>query len=303
MAWRVVSIEGKSSLSLNKNRIKINQEAGEFLLPLEDVDSIVLAGGSRVTTNLLTEFSRKNILAILLDNAFLPCGFLAPLSQHSRAAKTSRSQIAMSEPLRKKIWQRIIFTKITNQADVVKFYGFDDKKIRENLAKIRSGDSTNRESVAAREYFRILLDDTTRRKPLWYNSALNYGYAIVRSRIAQALAARGFILSQGIFHRNELNAYNLADDIIESFRPAVDYFILLELAQFHVNMNDATLSTNERHKIIDILNEKVRIKRKSFAIKNAIDLTVDGLLKSILENDVKFLEFPEIIKRSRERNV
>ena len=132
---------------------------------------------------------------------------------------------------------------------------------------------------------------------MWYNSALNYGYAIVRARIAQALAARGFVLSQGIFHRSELNAYNLADDFIESFRPAVDYFILIEMAQFRRNLRDTDLSQIERHKIISVLNEKVYINGKKFSIKNAIDLVADGLLKSILQKDSECLTFPEIIEK------
>jgi CRISPR-associated protein Cas1 len=200
----------------------------------------------------------------------------------------------MSQTLKKQLWRKIIVQKITNQADVLRQFNYDDTLLRTLAKDVKSGDTTNRESQAARMYFSVLLDDATRRKPMWHNSALNYGYAMVRSHIARHIAARGLIASQGIFHRSELNSFNLADDLIEPYRAAVDEYILLHVAPFHLGDPDAQLSKDDRQRIVDILNFSVIINNKKFTIKHAAERTVESFAQAIESREVKDLIIPTI---------
>lgn len=294
MAWRVVAIENPARLSLRDNQLVIAQDV-EATLPIEDLDTLVLDSyGITTTANLLTALATKSTTTVICDEKHLPASVLLPYSQHSRQAKVSRQQLAMSQPLKKQLWQHVVEQKIVNQADVLRMVGLDDMSIRKHASDVKSGDTSNRESIAARIYFDQLLDDATRRKPIWHNAALNYGYAIVRSHIARHIAARGLVASQGIFHHNELNSFNLADDLIEPYRAAVDLYVLEKVAPLHVGDRDASLTKHDRQLIIDILNYYVIISDKKFMIKHAVERTVESFIECIEVKEVRKLLLPKI---------
>ncbi len=294
MAWRIIGINNPARLSLSKNQLLIEQDE-VVSLPIEDIDSLVLDSyGITTTANLLTALATSGTTIVICDDKHLPASVLLPYSQHSRQAKVSRLQLAASQPLRKQLWQTIIVQKITNQADVLQHFQLNDAPLRELTSKVYSGDSTNRESQAARHYFSELLDDSTRRKPMWHNAALNYGYALVRSSIARHIAARGLIASQGIFHRSELNSFNLADDIIEPYRPIVDEFILLHVAPFHLGEPDAGLSAKDKQLILDILNYSAIINAKKHSLKHAIERTVESFVQAIEAGEADKLVLPKL---------
>lgn len=294
MAWRVVAIENTARLSLRDNQLVIAQDV-EATLPIEDLDTLVLDSyGITTTTNLLIALATKSTTTVICDEKHLPASVILPYSQHSRQAKVSRQQLAMSQPLKKQLWQRIVEQKITNQADVLQAVGLDDAPLRAYASDVKSGDTSNRESLAARVYFDQLLDDATRRKPIWHNAALNYGYAMVRSHIARHIAARGLVASQGIFHHNELNSFNLADDLIEPYRAAVDLYILEKVAPLHVSDRDASLTKHDRQLIIDILNYYVIMNGKKFMIKHAVERTVEGFIECIKVKEARKLLLPKI---------
>lgn len=294
MAWRVIAIENPARLSLRDNQLVIAQDV-EATLPIEDIDSLILDGyGITTTTNLLTALATNGTTTIICDEKHLPASVLLPYSQHSRQAKVSRQQLSMSQPLKKQLWQQIIISKITNQADVLRSRGLDDSTLRSLTNDVKSGDTSNRESIAARIYFDQLLDDATRRKPIWHNAALNYGYAIVRSHIARHVAARGLVASQGVFHHNELNSFNLADDLIEPYRAAVDLYIFEKVAPLHVGDRDASLTKYDRELIIDILNYYVIIKGKRFTIKHAVERTAESFTECIEVKEARKLLLPKI---------
>ncbi len=173
--------------------------------------------------------------------------------------------------------------------------GLDDMSIRKHASDVKSGDTSNRESIAARIYFDQLLDDATRRKPIWHNAALNYGYAMVRSHIARHITARGLVASQGIFHHNELNSFNLADDLIEPYRAAVDLYILEKVAPYHIDDRDTSLTKHDRQLIIDILNYYVIMNGKKFTIKHAVERTVESFIECIEVKEARKLLLPKIV--------
>ena len=295
MAWRVVAIENPARLSVRDNQLVITQEM-KSTLPIEDIDALILDNyGSTITTNLLTALATKGTTTVICDEKHLPASVLLPYSQHSRQAKVSRQQLSMSQPLKKQLWQQIIISKITNQADVLRYRGLDDSTLRSLSNDVKSGDTSNRESIAARIYFDQILGDATRRKPIWHNAALNYGYAMVRSHIARHIAARGLVASQGLFHHNELNSFNLADDLIEPYRAAVDLYILEKVAPLHVGDRDASLTKHDRQLIIDILNYYVIMNGKKFTVRHSVERTVESFIECIETKEADKLLLPKIV--------
>lgn len=296
MAWRVISIENPAALSFRNNNLIIKQDE-EVFFPLEDIDTLVLDSyGITISQNLISELSKNNVNTIICDEKHHPSAMLISYSQASRGTKNAKAQIELPESTRKQLWRKNIIQKITNQAKVLEKFGHQNSDLLELAKTVRSGDVSNNESIAARLYFERLLEDSTRRKPVWHNSALNYAYAILRSSIAKSIAARGLIANIGINHRSELNQYNLADDIIECFRPIADLFILQKVAIQHIGEeSDENLNREDRHAILDILNQNVIIIDKKYKVKNAIDRVVESFLKAILEDSISEFILPEII--------
>lgn len=294
MAWRSVYISKPAKLSLKDNKLVIAQEETAYI-PLEDIDTLTIDNPAvTLTVKLVNELARHNIATIVCDEKHLPCSNLIPISQHSRQAKITNAQINMSQPLRKQLWQRIVKQKIANQAEVLRRFGYSDEAAQlDKLAfLVKSGDSDNRESIAARIYFNALLDDSTRRKPTWYNSALNYGYAIVRSIVARSLVERGLVPAYGLFHHNELNNFNLADDIIEPYRAVVDLYILKEIATKDAPID--RLDKSDRIAILDIINKYVILADRKYSVSNAIGMTAESLVGAILERDAAKLALPTL---------
>lgn len=297
MGWRTIAIENSARLSLKDNKLVIEQDE-KVSLPLEDIDSVVLDGGGIVLTkNIITALSNSKISVLLCDEKHLPSSIILPYSQASRGTKVARAQLSMPEATRKQLWRKNIMQKISNQADVLEKYGYPFDDLRKLANTVRSGDVGNNESIAARLYFDRLLGDATRRKPMWYNSALNYAYAIIRSSIARSVASRGLISMIGINHHSELNQYNLVDDLIETLRPIADDYVLAKVLPHHVGEgNDSSLTSDDRDFLIDILNFYATIVDKKFDLKHVIDKMVESFVKAILEDNVEYLELPRIVK-------
>lgn len=295
MGWRVVSIENPAHLSLERGSLVIKRDE-TVKLSIEDIDTVVIDNYAvTMSANLLSELAVNNVATIICDTSHIPCTIVTPLSQHSRQSKVTQMQIAMSQPLRKNLWQAIVKQKIVNQAAVLSKFDCDETagKLIKLTTEVRSGDTTNRESIAARLYFADLFDDTTRRKPTWYNSALNYTYAIVRSVVARSIAARGLVPSLGLFHHSELNNFNLADDVIEPYRPFVDDYVLSVISIRHVgDIGDSLLTKENRRLAIDILNNYVMINNKQFTVRDAVDITVESLVRAIKDGMATKLELP-----------
>ncbi len=297
MAWRVIVIENPAKLSLKDNKLVITQDE-QVCLPLEDIDSLVIDQRDVImTANILAALAEFGVSTIICDQKHLPSAVVLPHGQASRGTKNARLQLGMGEALRKQLWRKNIMQKIKNQAEVLKKNGHINEAQRlEKLATtVRSGDAGNNEAIAARIYFDALLGDATRRKPMWHNAALNYGYAIVRGSIARAIVARGLITEVGINHHSELNQYNLVDDLIEAFRPLVDDYILEKIAPYRGHDEyDAGLSKLDRHNIIDIMNQHGIMIDKRYTIKHLTDMAVESFMSAISEDDTDLFELPSV---------
>jgi len=231
MGWRSVVIGNPAQLDFHQRALRVQQEGNTAHVPLEDI-SVVLIEHAQVTLTsaLLSALADAQIAVLTVGADHHPNGVLLPYHPHSRALKVMRAQLDTSLPTQKRLWQAIVQQKIRNQSAVLARHIDADRDRRALLAMaddVRSGDPDNFEGQAAQRYFRALWgDDFTRNQPRFVNAALNYGYAVVRAAIARSLVAYGFLPAFGIHHRSEQNAFNLADDLIEPYRPLVDTYVL-----------------------------------------------------------------------------
>ena len=197
--------------------------------PIEDIGFIVLEHPQiSVTMKLMEQLTEHNVTVVFCDSKHMPSSMLLPLDAHHIQNELFRAQIDASEPLKKNLWKQTIESKIKNQARLLEKKGFNGQSLK-NLAKsVKSDDSDNREGFAARLYWNTLfgkgfIRDRYGEPPNMY---LNYGYILLRSAVARALAGSGLLATLGIHHRNRYNAFCLADDIMEPYRPWVDEIVI-----------------------------------------------------------------------------
>ncbi len=196
-------------------------------IPFGSVDSIIVTGhGIIYTDNLLRRLCEENIPLIILGANYAPCGMLLTYIGQCKQMEIQHLQIENKKPLVKKIWQLIIKEKIKNQSRVLDLFQ-KNNRLSNLHSNVLSADSTNRESFAAKIYFKELFGNNFTRKNEYemINSFLNYGYAILRSALARYVVAAGLNPSYGINHKNKLNPFCLVDDLIEPFRPIVDHCV------------------------------------------------------------------------------
>lgn len=286
MAFRNLFIESDAHLSVKNEQLVLLKEE-EYTFPLEDINSICIDSlKTNISTYTLNKIVEHDIILYVCNEKHLPTGVLLGINNYSRKLRNLKRQLDMPKPVIKRIWQDIVKQKIENQAFVLKDIGkIEDYQALESMKEaVLSGDSTNVEARAAVVYFKeIFGNDFTRRDNDFYNSALNYGYAIVRGMISRTLVMYGFEPSLGIFHHNQLNAFNLSDDIIECFRPMVDLYILRNL-----EYRDE-LDSYSKRKIYNVINSMMVIDGKMYNIATSIENVVKSLATSFekKENCIK----------------
>lgn len=233
MIKRTLFFGNPAYLSTKNEQLAVNfpeKEKPEVCIPIEDLGYIVLEHPQITITNgLLTKLVQNKTAVITCDKQHLPCSFLQPLVGHSEQTERIRHQLNASLPLKKNLWQQTVATKIENQANHLASYGKNALKLKRWASEVKSGDVQNHEAIAAAYYFQNLFDDvegfSRNQKGVPPNNLLNYGYAILRAVAARALVSSGMLPSVGIFHSNKYNAFCLADDVMEPYRPFVDALV------------------------------------------------------------------------------
>jgi len=261
-------------------------------VPLEDISVIVLENNqSSLTTALLSQCAEKNIAIFSCDNYHIPNGCYTPFHQHSRLSQIAHIQVNMKLPLQKRIWQNIITQKISNQSQLLEYFNIKNFQLEMLKNRVLSGDSENLEAQAARKYWNLLFKNFRRDQKALdpINIALNYGYAIVRGAVARSLVSYGLLPTFGVFHRSELNAYNLADDMIEPLRPMVD-MVVKKLAL--KDELDVSLSISIKSALINVLNMEMILEQERVTLLHICDVMAQSFVKSMKFNDASCLKLP-----------
>ena len=292
MGYRNIKIESSIGLHIKNSQLIIGDKGISF--PLEDINCVLIENQSvTVSSYMLQEFAKNEIALYVCDEKHLPNAVLLPLVKHSRHFKMLTRQIEVGKPLIKRLWQQIIVCKIKNQALCLKEMELDDyDKLLAMTKEVQSGDKTHVEAKAAAYYFRALYgDDFTRDNECIINSAINYAYAIIRGLIARSIVCYGLEPSLGMFHHSELNSFNLADDLIEVFRPLVDLYVA---SHFDIAEVDSDLTPQIKRDLFNIINYDMSVKGDKRIISNCIDMLVYSYSGAIQGNRTD-LELPELI--------
>lgn len=293
MAFRNLYIQSDVHLKIKNEQAFIQKNEESYTVPLEDINCICIESQrTNISTYALKKFVEHDIVLYICDEKHLPTGILIGTNNYSRQLKNIKMQFECSKPLNKRIWQDIINVKVRNQSETLRILKIDNyKRLLEMQKGITSGDSKNIEAKAASFYFRELFGRTFNRKiECIENACLNYGYSIIRGMIARTLIMYGFEPAIGIFHHNQLNNFNLADDFIECFRPVVDLYILT-----NCDLNQNYLLSKEKQKIFNIVNCLVLIDGKKFNIQGAIEYMIKSYSTSINKKE-NLIKLPYLIE-------
>lgn len=295
MSFRSIVISNSANLGLSNNNLVITNE-NEFKIPIEDISTVVIEGiGVKLTNRLLSKLGENNVATVICNEKHLPTSIVLPLNSHYKTYKVQREQLKQSAPFNKRIWQMIVKQKLYNQGECLKIINLDGDKYLKSLSdKVESGDKGNREAIGAKYYFISLFGKDFKRDDVnGINSALNYGYTIVRSLIARTLVAYGFNTAIGVNHCNELNSYNLADDFIEPFRPMIDLWV-----KENINI-DKEITKENRISLIDLINYECLIDGKNHSILNSIDIMIASYTTACSKKDYRLLKLPLLKKLER----
>ena len=264
-------------------------------IPIEDIGVVVLDNGQITVTHGLMEALLSNNCAVITCNEKrMPHGLLLPFNGNSIQNERFRHQINASLPLKKQLWQQTIQMKIRHQAMVLQSQGVKADNMLVWAEKVRSGDPDNLEARAAAYYWKNLfpnVDNFCRDKDgVPPNNLLNYGYAILRGVIARSLVSSGLLPTLGIHHHNRYNAYCLADDIMEPYRPYVDR-IVLDLV--YSGEDYSTLSTTVKSKLLSIPVVDVVADGIRRPLMIAASTTTASLAKCF-EGELRRIIYPEL---------
>lgn len=284
MLRRTIYIGNPAYLRFEKKQLKIVDPAdGEVIasIPIEDIGFLVLDHFQiTISHALLIALQQNNVAIICCDEKHMPLGLMLPISGHVEHSDRLKHQLNCSEPLRKQLWKQTVQAKIFQQKEVLRKNGLNHEPMAEYIHAVKSGDSTNMEGVAAQHYWRCLFNDFVRERdgdiP---NNFLNYGYAILRSMVARAIVSSGLHPTIGIFHRNKYNAYCLADDLMEPYRPYVD-----ELVLEWVNNNEVEeeLTKSAKAHLLKIATRDVYINGLMRPLMVALSITTSSLFKCFM---------------------
>lgn len=293
MNFRVVYINNPCSLNFKNNSLVVKNEQGETSIPLIDISTILIDNLQvHLSAYLLSKISESKVVCIIVDERHLPCGVLLPFNGKIRMMEAYKYQMNLQDEYIGKLWIKIIKNKIINQAKVLEYANqLSFIKVINYTQELQLHDATNIEGSVALLYWKLLfsnsLDYYTRNLDNIRNSALNYGYAILRSIIANSLTCKGFILHQGIHHKNQQNQFNLADDIIEPFRPFIDIEVY---NMFEIEgCSEQVLTKEIKKRLISIVDCIVLINNEKFTLLNAIDKYTDSLFNSFKNQNINEL--------------
>lgn len=290
MAYRILFIANPAKLSASNEQLIIESEM-RYSVPFEDILGIMMESQQiTVSVYALSKMAEDGIGLFVCNAKHIPCGILLPYCNHSRQLNIIRNQLAMTKPMQKQLWKQVVTAKIRNQAKCLELNGnINQARLFRMAEKVHSGDPENLEGTAAAIYFRSLFGfGFSRGKDCVVNAALNYGYAILRGMVARALSVYGFMPALGIHHCSELNAFNLADDFIEPFRPVVDLYVSMSIKE------EDNFGREEKTGLFNLLNCDICSGEGHYTVAYAIEKMVKSYSACCLK-DADNLILPELL--------
>lgn len=299
MVWRSVVISQPAKLKREHFALVVEQKESARV-PFEDIAVIVLNHREiTITHPVLSACAEYGISLFSTGSNHQPNGVFLPFLQHSRATRMQRLQLALDKPTAKRAWTTIVQYKIRNQAQCMRLRNVNDPERLDSYARrVRSGDTGNMEAQASAYYFPQLFGRSFHRsQAVWVNAALDYGYAVMRGACARALVAHGMLPSVGLFHSSEQNAFNLADDLIEPYRPIVDLYVAEQIPP--IDSDD--LRPADKLGLIALLNVDVVMPRGTMSVLASVEQAAESLARLFDGGSEQVLELPRLLRLNQHR--
>ena len=296
MLYRSIYIGNPAYLKLKDKQLKVTdpeskEEKGS--VPIEDIGLLMLDHYQiTLSHQLIQELMKNNVILISCDERHLPLAGMLPFSGNTLFSERVKTQIEVSEPLKKQLWKQTVECKIKNQLKVLEQLGKYASPMYEYLKEVKSGDTTNMEGIAAQHYWKYLIDNDFLRNRFgdYPNPFFNFGYGVFLSIIARALVDTGLLLVLGIFHRNKYNPYCLASDIMEPYRPIVD---LLVMKWLQLHPEKQSLDKESKTFLLQIATQDVNIEKLVRPIIVGVKMTSSSLLKCYT-GEKRQISYPEL---------
>lgn len=286
MSWRVVVVTGVAKLDLKLGFLVVRKETTTRIHLSEIHTLIVDSTAVSLTAALLNEMIREKIKVIFCDEAHNPAGELIAMHGSHDSSMKIKLQIGWPAHIRQAVWTEIVAEKIRKQGELLRHFHLEDRArlLDGYLQDLLPGDCSNREAHAAKVYFGGLFgDEFTRTEDCVENAALNYGYSILLSAFNREIAANGYLTQLGLFHDNRFNAFNLACDLMEPYRPLVDRMVADNAFEF--------FGHDEKMKLVDLLNQQIQINGSMQRVTNAIRIYCKSVFDAVNQQDLSLLRF------------
>ncbi|WP_158837460.1 type II CRISPR-associated endonuclease Cas1 [Polaribacter sp. L3A8] len=293
MIKRTLFFSNKYSLTTKLEQLVVKNEKQEIkTVPIEDIGFIVIENQETyISVPALSKLAANNVSVIFCDHKHMPQSMLLNLDNHHIQQELFKHQINATEPLKKQLWQQIIKYKIENQALLLDKQGKINTPLNYYKSKVLSGDIDNREGVAAAYYWKNIFDFKFKRERVgvYPNLFLNYGYIVLRAAVARALSGSGLLNTLGIHHHNKYNAFCLADDIMEPYRPLVDAKVLEIINKY----DEHDLITPIKLDLLSVLTQTVYFEDKKSPLMVALSSTTSSLQQCYAGKSRKIL-YPKL---------
>lgn len=276
MLKKTLFFGNKAAISTKLEQLVIKTDARETTIPIEDIGFVVIEHPEiYISITSLTKLADNNVAVIFCDSKHMPNSMLLNLNNHYIQQELFSQQINASEPLKKQLWQQIVKTKIRYQAEHLKKLQKPHAVLQHYESKVLSGDTSNMEGAAAAFYWKTIFDFKFKRERFgdYPNLFLNYGYIVLRAAVARAIAGSGLLSTLGVHHHNKYNAFCLADDIMEPYRPLVDAAVI-EIMQ---NYSEQELTVAIKAELLKILTQTVYFEDCKSPLMVAISRTTTSL--------------------------
>jgi CRISPR-associated protein Cas1 len=295
MAWKGLHLTQPAKLSLSDGQCCVKRDDGEVRIAIEDLAWVIVdTPHATLTSTLISACMESGVAIVFTDVRHTPSGLVLPFHRHHRQAAVAKLQTDAKDALKKRVWQMLIRRKIQNQSAVLAALGKADASTLKEIARhVEPGDPGNVEARAARFYWGRLFaeftrDDADDRR----NKLLNYGYAVVRAGVARALVASGFMPALGVSHQGAANAFNLADDLFEPFRPFVDRLAWTRSADGIEKHGDLTIE--DRRTMAGALLIDARLGDDKVSLLVAAELSAASLVRAFEQEKADRLVLPEL---------
>ncbi len=285
MSWRTVVIANSAKLDYQLGFLVIRKE-DVVKIHMSEISILIIETTSvSLTVALLSELTKKKIKVIFCDEKRNPSSELIPYYGCHDTSIKIRKQMEWTQNVKYAVWTEIVSEKIRKQAEHLARWRLSEAEMLYGyLDEIQFGDETNREGHAAKVYFNALFGmDFTRTAENSINAALNYGYGILLSACNREIVSNGYITQIGLFHDNMFNQFNLGSDIMEPFRPIVDYLVK--------KMNPQKFEHEEKIEVLKILQQDIVIAGRKECVNNAIKIYCRSIFDALNDNDTSLIKF------------